>query len=235
MLQISQELTALASHLARSHIESHPELIAVLDHNGVPSFAAGNSTTSTNSSSSDSPQIRPSEPNSPRGPQSGPSSGHAPVSEISLDSAEPEPVLGIPSDSSEHASVPGIPSDATDHAPVTGIPADLSDHALGAEILIPEEHAPVSETSSDHVPSSGRSNSDSGPETSRAQSPSPAPVGNGHTWIPTALFGRPEPSTRPSNPRQSNATLAERPVIVDDIRGLREEYRRPRREPVSSW
>lgn len=221
VLQLSQEITAMASHSARTHIVSHPELGAVLDQNGVPSFAASNSTTSTNPSSSGSPQIRSSDPNSPRGPQSGPSPGQAPVSEISLDSSDQTPL-------------PGILSDATGHAPVTDNPAHLSDYTPVAEILIPEEHAPVSGISSDHVPGLGRSSPDSEPGTSGAQPPSPIPAGNGQSWVPTALFGRPEPSIRPPNSRQSGRNLAERPVIVNDSRGLREEHRRPRRVSVSS-
>jgi len=56
-------------------------------------------------------------------------------------------------------------------------------------------------------------------------------------WVPTPLFGPPTPTTRPPNPRQSDTDQAERPVIVDDGRGVREEYRRPRKSrnyPASS-
>jgi hypothetical protein len=252
--QISQEMAAVASHLIRSHISSHPELRDVLAHNGAPSFAAGNSATSTNSNPPGSPPTRPSDPHSPRGPQLGPSSGLAPVSEISSDSSGPAPIPIIPADgtahipisgtpasasevsldstdcasvpgtpvpvsatslnSSDYAYIPAIPRDAsgrlpqlleplldplanpsiprtpsgsTGHIPASGIPADLSGHAPVAEIPTPQGHAPV--------PSSESSETDSF-ETQLRQ------TRDGQVWVPTALFGRPEPSIRPSNPRE---------------------------------
>lgn len=184
MLQISREVAAMASHLARSHIASHPELKEVLNHRGVQSFAAGSLATSTNTASSESPRMRPTGAKSPRAPPL--RSSYFPDFD-SLNSIH---------------TTPGA-------SPV-------------AELRRPEEPATVSRLSSEPSTSPG-------PESGESETPPRGsdPVSNG--WIPTALFGRPEPGIRPKKPRQSDTDLAEGPVIVDDDRGLREEFRRPRK------
>ncbi|KIW67540.1 hypothetical protein PV04_06784 [Phialophora macrospora] len=109
--KISREIAAVASRLIRSHIASHPGLEAVLNDKGAPFSATGNSTASTNSSSPGSPQIRPYNPDSPRGPPpSGPSSGPAPGSAISSDSSGQAPLPGVPSDDAAHIPIPGTPT-----------------------------------------------------------------------------------------------------------------------------
>ena len=97
-----------------------------------------------------------------------------------------------------------------------------------AALLRPEEQTLVSRTSSEQTPGPSRSTSGSEPRGSDVQPPGPKSTGNGVIGVPTALYGLPELGIRPLHPRESGSNLSERPVIVDEGQGVREEYRRPR-------
>ncbi|KIW31065.1 uncharacterized protein PV07_02748 [Cladophialophora immunda] len=205
MLRMTRELVALAFHLTQSHIASHPELEAVLGRRGLASFVPSDPTTSRNSGSSGRRPTRPPKPSSPRGPRSGPSSRRVPVHKT--------------------------PSATADNPSVPVIPLTISAHPPAAENPTPPPHLPGSDIPSGQAVSSGRSSPDSESDNSGTASPRSTPANKVRTWVPTAIVGPPEPSIRPANPRRSDGNLSERPVIVDDGQGIREEFRRPRRPP----
>lgn len=67
VMKISKTIATLAEDLARSHIDSHPELQALLDHNGALSFyTIKHPTPPTNSSRFGSQQTPLSTPDEPR-------------------------------------------------------------------------------------------------------------------------------------------------------------------------
>lgn len=84
--KLSKTIATLASDLAQTHIESHPELQALLDHNGAPSlYTIKNPTISAISSLSGSQQTRPSTPDGPWPRRPSTSSEVAPPSEVQAD------------------------------------------------------------------------------------------------------------------------------------------------------
>ncbi|OAG36837.1 hypothetical protein AYO21_08910 [Fonsecaea monophora] len=99
MLRLAKEFVALSFDLAQSHIESNPELEAVLTRHRIPSVISSNSTASKSSGSSRRvDNIRPSNSSNPRESRSGESSADVLVSDGSQDDTAGNPVAGVPAE-----------------------------------------------------------------------------------------------------------------------------------------
>lgn len=220
ILSINQDLSKLASELVRDHVKSSPEIRAVL--------RTRSRTLSARGSSSSGPHGRGPGPDGPGGSHGGLSSAHARVCVSDQTVSE---IFQRLSETLDHASRTRTLPETSGSASRTGISTGQANHAPTAGPPLPEENTPVPEMPSEA--GSAQETPDLNSESisiviERPRSTQPTDAEPEQRLVPTSQYAQQESSVGASSRYQSDTNLEEQTIIVDDGRGLREEFRRPR-------